>query len=95
MRLLGLIGPPVSADQVGQPLAQPCIRNATGGMTEVDMAGPFMGHLPVTLGIVVFIDDQGHDEVTPSNPSAAVDGSSPLFIEELLVALIGASGNQR
>src|SRR5215470_15391690 len=81
--LLGLSEPPVSADHAGQELAQPCIWNAPGGMTEVDMPGPFMGHLPITLWVVVFIDDQGHDELTPSNTSAAVDGSLPLLIEEL------------
>src|SRR5262252_4329576 len=70
--LLGLIGPPVSADQSGQALAQAGIWQAPGGMPEVDMARPFRGHLPVTLWVVVSIDDQGHDEVTPSNTSAAV-----------------------
>src|SRR5262250_731164 len=75
IRLLGLIGPPVSADQSGQALAQACIWNAPRGMPEVDMAGPFMRHLPVTLWVVVFIDDHGHDELTPSNAVAALDGS--------------------
>lgn len=84
----------MSADPCGQALAQARIRHAVGGMTEVDMVGPFSRYFSVPLWFVVFIDDEGYDELTPHDSGTAVDSSSPFSIKESLVELISVGGNQ-
>src|SRR5262245_50231252 len=63
-------------------------------MPEVNMVRPFARHVAATLRVVVFIDDERHNELTPPDAFAAFDSSQPLPIEELLVKLVGASRNQ-